>query len=142
MALRDKKNSENSIEAFWKEYEEKNGEKVISRGMGKYVSGFDEFDRKQWNEIWGLLVTTSGGFRFHHYPQNNWFDAIVRRSQIEQPKEKEFFIPKERIITKEFLAETKWWKKLFSSAQPQLVIRYTDEEGNGKCLLLETDYKG
>jgi len=136
---------EKSSECFWREYEEKTGEKVLERSLGKYVCGWDEFDQKKWNGIWGLIITTSGGFRFHHFPQNSWIDALTRFAEKEQVKEKTIFIPKEKIISSEIIKETKWWKKIISNPVPQLVIHYTDEpspgiDGTEKRLLFETEY--
>ncbi|MDR0443378.1 MAG: hypothetical protein LBH44_08245 [Treponema sp.] len=137
--------TEKAADAFWQEYEEKLGEKVLARGLGKYVSGWDEFDNKKWGGIWGLIIATSGGFRFHHFPQMTWIDAFTRFAAQEQPKEKTIFIPKEKIISAELIKGTNLWKKIFSYTPPQLVIRYTDEtsaqQTGEKRLLLEAEYK-
>jgi hypothetical protein len=136
------KKQEKSSEDFWREYEEKTGEKVLSRGLGKYISGWEEFDKKKWNGIWGLLITTSGGFRFHHFPQNNWIDSIASRFADSEVKEKTIFIPKEKITSTELIKETKWWKRLLSSSVPHFIIRYADNappetSGGEKRLLFE-----
>jgi len=131
---------EQSSEDFWREYEEKTGEKVLSRGLGKYVSGWKEFDEKKWNGIWGLLITTSGGFRFHHFPQNSLIDAFTRFAETEPPKERTIFIPKEKIASLQLIKETKWWKKILSPSVPLLVIHYTDEAGSVGRLLFEAEY--
>jgi len=87
------KKDEISPETFWREYEEKTGEKVLARGLGKYICGWEEFDKKQWNGLWGLIINTSGGFRFHHFPQNSIFDALTQfaAKRDEPPKEKTIF---------------------------------------------------
>ena len=132
--------NEKSPDSFWRDYEEKTGEKVLSRGLGKYVSGWEEFDEKKWGGIWGLLITTSGGFRFHHFPQNSWIDAFTRFAEKEPPKEKTIFIPKERIALSQLIKETRWWKKILSPSVPHFVIYYTDEAGREGRLLFEADY--
>jgi len=134
------KKQEQSPDDFWQEYEEKTGEKVLSRGLGKYVSGWKEFDEKKWNGIWGLLITTSGGFRFHHFPQNSLIDAFTRFAEKEPPKEKTIFIPKEKIASSQLIKETKWWKKILAPSVPRLVIHYTDEAGREERLLFEAEY--
>jgi hypothetical protein len=134
------KKDEKSPDAFWREFEEKTGEKVLSRGLGKYICGWEEFDEKKWNGIWGLLISTSGGFRFHHFPQNSWIDAFTRFAEKEQPNEKALFIPKEKIASSQLIKETRWWKKIFSPSTPQLVICYTDEAGSVGRLVFETEY--
>jgi len=130
---------EQSPEAFWQEYEEKTGEKVISRGLGKYISGWKEFDEKNRGGLWGLIITTSGGFRFHHFPQNSWIDALTRFAEKEPPKEKTIFIPNEKIASSQLIKEPRWWKKIFSPSTPQLVIRYADEAGGERRLVFEVE---
>jgi len=141
------KKDEISPDTFWREYEEKTGEKVLVRGLGKYVSGWDEFDEKQWNGLWGLIINTSGGFRFHHFPQNNIFDVLTQfaAKKDEPPKEKTIFLPQERIISQKIIKEEKWYKRLFSRSAPQLVIVYRDElpdgsSGKDKKLIFEAEY--
>jgi len=134
------KKQEQSPDAFWQEYEEKTGEKVLSRGLGKYIRGWKEFDEKKWGGIWGLLITTSGGFRFHHFPQNSWIDALTRFADTKPPTEKTIFIPKEKIASSQLIKETRWWKKIFSPSTPQFVICYTDEAGEERRLLFEAEY--
>jgi len=139
--------NEKSTETFWREYEEKTGEKVLARGLGKYVSGWDEFDKKKWNGIWGLIINTSGGFRFHHFPQGDIFDALTQfaAKRNEPPQEKTIFLPQEKIISQNITKEEKWWKSFFTHSVPQLVINYNDElpgesGGKDKKLIFEAEY--
>jgi len=141
------KKDEKSSETFWREYEEKTGEKVLERGLGKYVSGWDEFDKKGWNGIWGLIINTSGGFRFHHFPQNNIFDALTQfaAKRYGQSEEKTIFLPQEKIISQEITKEEKGWKSFFYHSVPQLIINYSDESpnesgGKDKKLIFEAEY--
>ncbi|MDR0323981.1 MAG: hypothetical protein LBI12_06020 [Treponema sp.] len=135
------KKEQKSSDDFWREYEEKTGEEILKRGLGKYVSGWDEFDKKKLSGIWGLVITTSGGFRFHHFPQNHWLDSLTRFGSKGPAKEKTIFIPNEKIISNEVIKEKKWWRKIFISSIPHLVIRYIDEAGNEKQILFEAEYK-
>ena len=137
------KKDEKSPDEFWREFEEKTGEKVITRGLGKYVSGWDEFDNKRWGGLWGLIINTSGGFRFHHFPQNNFFDALFNfaASEKEPQREKTLFLPLEKIIMQKLVKEEKWYKRLFINSTPRLVINYMDESGKtGKKLVFEGEY--
>jgi hypothetical protein len=134
-----------SYDAFWLEYEEKTGEKILARGLGKYISGWDEFDEKKWGGIWGLIITTSGGFRFHHFPQNSWIDSFTSFIKTQPQKEKTIFIPNDKIISCETIKETKWWKKLLCSSPPLIVIKYMDDVSpeTGKIekkIILEAEY--
>jgi hypothetical protein len=132
---------------FWREYEEKTGEKVLARSLGQYVSGWDEFgdlsaSPHRGHPLWGLIIATSGGFRFHHFPQANWLTALTRfGSGDDPPKEKTIFIPGEKIISAELQKETKWYKKIFSHDVPRLLIRYHTEDGTEKELVLNAKYK-
>jgi hypothetical protein len=131
-----------SPDAFWQEYEEKTGEKVLAHGLGRYVSGWDEFGNMSGSPLWGLIIASSGGFRFHHFPQANWLSVIAQiGSGDNAPKEKTIFIPVDKIISVDFHKETKWYKKIFSSSIPRLLIRYYDEAGAEKELLLFAEYR-
>jgi hypothetical protein len=141
------KKDEISPETFWREYEEKTGEKVLARGLGKYICGWDEFDKKEWSGIWGLIINTSGGFRFHHFPQNSIFDLLTQfaANTKNPPKEKTIFIPQEKIISQKTVKEEKWYKRLFSRSAPQLVINYIDDSQDEsgvkeKKLIFEAEY--
>jgi len=130
--------TEESAGDFWREYGEKTGEKVLAHGLGRYVSGWEEFDSNRWTSIWGLIIATSGGFRFHHFPQRSWLDSLIGGVGREEPKEKTIFIPKEKIISARLLTETKWWKKLLVPGPPQLFIDYHDGD-NIRRLLVEVE---
>jgi len=131
--------TQKSPDDFWREYEEKTGENVLARGLGQYLSGWEEFDSHEWTAIWGLLIATSGGFRFHHFPQQNWLTVLAGFAGQEASKEKTIFIPKEKIVSTQLFRETSWWKKILKSALPQLIITYLDEGENKRRLLLEAD---
>lgn len=132
--------TESNPDKFWQEYEEKTGEKVLARSLGKYISGWEEFDNNKWNSIWGLVIATSGGFRFHHFPQQSWLEIFTQFSGREAPKEKTIFIQKEKIISAVLIRESRWWKKIFNPASPQLLVDYRDEAGNERQLIMEADY--
>ncbi|MDR2246282.1 MAG: hypothetical protein LBE17_06375 [Treponema sp.] len=124
---------------FWKDYEEKCGEQVLAYTLGQYLSGWDEFDLTPRSSLWGLLIATSGGFRFHHFPHEGWIQALSRASTGgDPPKERTLFIPRDRLTSVELKMETSLWKKIFLPHSPRLVIRYGD--GGGE-LVMETDQK-
>jgi hypothetical protein len=131
---------ERSPEEFWGDYETRMGEKVLARTLGRYLSGWDDFERSGEAPLWGLLILTDRGFRFHHFPQINWFDALIRpRSGGVTPKEKTFFIPREWIEAAELRREKSLWRRIFAPRPPLLAIRYRNGEGQGRELLAETD---
>ena len=135
------KEPEKNPDIFWREFEEKTGEKVLAYSLGKYLSGWEEFDRFNITRLWGPLITTSGGFRFHHFPQRYWFEAFASLGKDESPREKTFFLPKSQIMEARIMKESKWWKKIFSPSVPKLLIHYRDDSGNEHQLLLEIDFK-
>ncbi|MDR2070834.1 MAG: hypothetical protein LBP81_05405 [Treponema sp.] len=124
---------------FWKEYEEKCGEKVLAYTLGQYLSGWEDFNLSQRESLWGLLIATSGGFRFHHFPHEGWIQALSRLSSGgDAPKEKTLFIPQDRLVSVELRVEKSLLKKIFLPSPPRLVIRYGDAGGE---LVMETDQK-
>ncbi|MDR0876930.1 MAG: hypothetical protein LBN21_02670 [Treponema sp.] len=132
-----------SPDDFWREYEQQIGEKVLARNMGQYLSGWEEFESDKTGPLWGLLIATDGGFRFHHFPQTNWMSAILRvGSGPASQQERTLFIPIGQIVSAEFIIEKKWWKKIFAPTQPQLVIRYRNVDGAEKELHAETESRG
>ena len=131
--------NEREPDAFWQEYEEKTGEKVLARSLGQYLSGWEEFDNRRWTNMWGLIIASSGGFRFHHFPQQGWLEAFTQFTGSGASREKTIFIPKEQIRTARLVEESRWWKKIFAPSSPKLVINYQDETGTECQLLLETD---
>jgi hypothetical protein len=134
------KKQDKSADDFWREYEEQTGEKVLARTLGQYISGWKEFDETGM-PLWGLAIVTSGGFRFHHFPQQNWLDALIRPPPVSgTPKEKTLFIPGGCIISAALQSETRWWKKLLNPGLPLLKIRYRCGEEPEKELLIQTEY--
>jgi hypothetical protein len=129
-----------SPEEFWADYEKRIGEKVLSFHLGKYISGWPAFDAP--NGLWGLIMATGGGFRFHHFPHEGWLQAVTRvTTGAEAPSEKTIFIPLSRIVRSELRVQKGWLKKIFFSRPPVLVIRYLGENGTEQELLAETEYK-
>jgi hypothetical protein len=128
-----------SREEFWRDYEASLGEKVLAYKLGKYLSGWDEFD----GELWGLLIATSGGFRFHHFPHEGWFDAVARVTMGgEVPKEKTLFIPTASILGVELRREKSLLRRIFLPRSPFLLLRYRGEDGAERELAAETDSEG
>ena len=128
-------------DSFWRDYEEKTNEKVLANSLGRYIQGREEFDSRGWTNLWGLTIASSGGFRFHHFPQAGWFTSLTGHAGREAPKEKTFFIPKEKIISLRSIEESRWWAKIFSASAPRLIIHYQDEMENEQQLTLEVDFK-
>jgi hypothetical protein len=123
---------------FWREYGEKLGEEILAYGLGRLVSGWDEFALP----LWGLLIATGGGFRFHHFPTENRLFSLFRAgTDGEAAKEKTIFIPQERIISSAFRRETSILKRLLFAPSPRLVIRYRSSGGSEGELTAEADNK-
>jgi hypothetical protein len=121
---------------FWKKYEASLGEKVLSFSLGQYLSGWAEHDPP----LWGLLIATDRGFRFHHFPQEGWLQFFSRFSSGgEAPSEKTIFIPREWILRAELRRETSLLKRIFLASRPRLVIRYKDDNGAEGEFIAEAD---
>jgi hypothetical protein len=125
---------------FWQEYGARYGETVYAYGLGRYISGWAGFKEA----LWGLLIATSGGFRFHHFPHEGWLEALSRTSfGGDAPKEKTLFIPHARILGVDLRIEKSWWSRLFNPSFPRVLIRYlpdaAGEEGREGMLVLESD---
>jgi hypothetical protein len=136
------KKKEQSQMEFWTDYEKRYGEKVFSYVLGRYLSGWPDYEYP----LWGLLIATDGGFRFHHFPHEGWLQALSRvTSGAEPPKEKTIFIPREQILSAELRLEKSWWKKILAFRPPMLAIQYrhgepqNPEQESAGLLLAETD---
>jgi hypothetical protein len=132
------KKNETDPDHFWKEYEEKIQEKVLAKSLGRYISGWNEYQEP----LWGLLIATTGGFRFHHFPHEGWLVALTRiTTGGDAPKEKTIFIPKEKITSVDLRIEKRWWKKILTPSMPVLQLRYTGLDGGDAMLIVETETK-
>jgi hypothetical protein len=123
---------------FWKEYETTHGEEVLAFSLGLYLRGCASIE----NSMWGLLIATDGGFRFHHFAQESWISALSRLTaggSGKGPKEVSIFIPKEKIISVEYRVELNWFKRIFTASQPLFVLRYYNDDGREYEFTAETD---
>jgi hypothetical protein len=121
---------------FWKDYEAALGEKVLSFSLGQYLSGWAEYDPP----LWGLLIATDRGFRFHHFPHEGWLQIFSRVSSGgEAPTEKTIFIPRERIIRAELRRESSLLKRILFASRPRFVVRYKDDGGAEEEFVAEAD---
>jgi len=118
--------STNDAARFWREYEERLGEKILKYSLGKYLTGWKEFE----GPLWGLAIVTEGGFRFHHFPHENWIVALSRLGGGggETPKEKTLFVPRVKIRSYQVIREKSWWKRLLTPSSPRVMITYSDGE--------------
>jgi hypothetical protein len=133
-----KRNKIQDPDQFWQDYAARYGETVLAYGLGRYLSGWTEFQYS----LWGLIIATSGGLRFHHFPHEGWIQAISRiGSGGDAPKEKTLFIPQERILEAELRVEKSWWKRLLNPTLPRLLFRYRleGEDPIEDILVIETD---
>jgi hypothetical protein len=124
-----------NLQISWEQYEASLGERVLARALGQYTGGWDEFDQP----LWGLLTLTETTFRFHHFDQANWLTSWVTGGAS---KEKIISIPREQLNGIDFFpAVHPWWKKLFTLAQPVLLVHYR-KDGGEATLHIETGAEG
>lgn len=127
----------NDPAVFWADYEKGLGEKVLAHSLGRYLAGWEGFTVP----LWGLLIATDAGFRFHHFAHEGWIQALSRLSGGggAEPEERTIFIPLARIRKVELRMERSWWRSLLFARAPTLAIRYEREGGSEAVLLAETD---
>ncbi|MDR2870537.1 MAG: hypothetical protein LBV04_08810 [Deferribacteraceae bacterium] len=128
---------EQDIAEFWQDYENTYGEKVLAFHLGSYLRGYATMP----TSMWGLLIATDAGFRFHHFAQESWLSVLSRTSSRKGAKEKTAFIPKEKIISVEYQAPKSLLKKILTASRPLFVLRYYDEEKEYE-FVAETDKGG
>ena len=121
-----------TIEKFWRDYEEETGETVMAKAMGQYIDGWDDFPQ----HLWGLVIATSGGFRFHHFAERSWIMSVPGLYSGETLKEKKIFIPRQAISSAELAVEKRWWKRILGSSIPHLIIR-CQIDGTEKTVSIE-----
>jgi hypothetical protein len=123
------------VEKYWKDYEASIGEKVLAKSLGQYLSGWTEYTQP----LWGLIIATSGGFRFHHFPHEGWIMALSRATTGgEAPKEKTFYITNDSINSAVIILEKRWWKKILTPSNPTVVIHCTIN-GKEREVIIEAD---
>ena len=120
---------------FWREYEKNIDEKIFAYSLGRYINGFEELK----TPLWGLLIVSESGFRFHYFPHETWLQAISRMSYGgEAQKEIVIIIPKEKILSSDLFIEKSFLKKLFLSCPPLFTIHYTNDSGVEYVVNIET----
>jgi len=124
-------------EKFWSEYGERIGEEVLAYSMGRYIKGWPG----ERGPIWGLLIASKGGLRFHHIPRNNWLDSLLRGGTATAPQEKTFFAPSDRLLSVEVWREKSRLKQIFAYQPPRLIVRFLDEDGDEREFIAEGDGK-
>jgi hypothetical protein len=126
---------------FWKEFEARYGEKVLAFALGECLSGWDDYTPP----LWGLLIATDGGFRFHHFPHEGWLQVLARLSSGgKAPTEKTLFVPRDHIISVELRREKSLLRRIFTAAQPKFILRYRADTGAEAAeaeFIAETDVK-
>jgi len=148
---------EQSAEEFWREFEERRGEKVLSFALGRYLSGWPEeaqhegaatHDRETAEAprgpLWGLLIATERAFVFHHFPQASWLQALSKPGN--EPREYSLSIPQEAIVSVEFVKEKSLLKRLVFGDNPLLKVHYQTDSGRKETrketFVADTENKG
>lgn len=133
--------SESEVERFWRDTEQRLGEKVHLYSLGQYLGGYGEVRPG----CWGLFFISDSALHFQTFPNENWFGAIFRgvtrnRRQATE-SEMEFSLPQASISEVRLLSAPSWWKRLFSPQPPTVVVRYIDENGQEADLRFAMDMK-
>ncbi len=129
------------VESFWKEYAEKHGETVFAHSLGRYIGGWADDPDTLRTPLWGLIIATSGGFRFHHFAQDSVVSTLWRlNGGRDSSKELEIYIPKLSIINIDFYKEGSAWRRLLFATPPQLTLNYRDENEAKRILRADGDH--
>jgi hypothetical protein len=135
MALFERKKQQGP-EEFWKEYEQKIGQKVLAYSLGQYLGGWDEYK----SPMWGLVIAAEGSFIFHHFPHEGWLQALSRTATGgDGPRERVIVIPKDKLVDARVEKQTGWLRRLLLYKPPRLVVRYLKPDGSEGTLVTETD---
>jgi hypothetical protein len=119
-----------------REYAERFNEDILELALGRYTGGWQEFAPP----LWGLVIVTDKGFRFHHFPHQSWLDAAVRATgRGTEPREKLIFIPKDRLVGFTFFEEKSWWRKLLIYTPPIMAVTFRDSQGTEADLRVEIE---
>ena len=116
---------EQSVEAFWENFERETGEKVLEKTMSQcFASPKDRGD-------WGLLVLSATSLRFRKTPGENWFASLFKASSpsVSGKNEEDLVIPFSSIVSissppKKFL------DSLFGSPFQTLRIEFTKRDAH------------
>jgi hypothetical protein len=137
MALFERKKQQGP-EEFWKGYEQKIGQKVLSYSLGQYMGGWDEYK----SPMWGLVIAAEGAFIFHHFPHEGWLQALSRTATGgEGPTERVITIPRDKLVDVRIEKQAGWLRRLFAYRPPRLVVRYRKADGSEGALIAETDMR-
>jgi hypothetical protein len=121
---------EETVEAFWANFEKETGEKVLAKTMGQYFSSSK--DRGDW----GLLVLSPTGLRFRKTPGENWFASLFKASAplVSTRGEEDLFIP--YVSIKQVVnPPRKFLDFLFGSPFLAIVISYRVDESEREARL-------
>jgi len=123
----------NDPAVFWRDYEAKIGEKILRYDFGHYRSGWDEFT----SDLWGLVIISEGGFRFHHFPHESWFGSLTRGGGEVTQTEKTLHIPKSSFVSIELKQEKSLLRRIFTPIMPQMLLNYRKVDGTDGVLICE-----
>lgn len=114
-----------SVEAFWANFEKETGEKVLAKTMGQYFS--TPKDRGDW----GLIVLSPTALRFRKTPSENWFASMFKASSVSVPtkSEADLVIPYAS-ISKISTPSKKFLDFLFGSPYLVIIVSFQNEDGD------------
>jgi hypothetical protein len=109
------------IREFWEGVEKELGEKVLLSSLGQSLSPVEALSPP----LWGLFYLSSSFLCFRHFPQENWFSALLgQRRASKNEKVTSLVVKRSAIIRIEVLSPATWWQKLLTSRQRSVVVEY------------------
>ncbi len=133
--------AETEVERFWRETEERLGERVLLYSLGQYLGGYGDVRAG----AWGLFYISDSALHFQTFPNQNWFSTIFRsfaRSRArEEATEMEFTLPQASIREAQLRGGRSLWKRIFAPEPPTVSVYYINEDGNESELRFLMDMK-
>jgi hypothetical protein len=121
------------IDEFWKDLEEKTGEKIIVYSIGETLTPFGTIPTR----TVGLFYLTKSRFFFETVPDTNWFSGLLRgiRKGKDSRKRMEYVFPLSRITRTSLDLPEGFFRRIFVSPLSIMEIDVTTD--NGKTVTLK-----
>jgi len=134
--------AETEVERFWRETEERLGERVLLYSLGQYLGGYGDVR----SGAWGLFYISDSALHFQTFPNQNWFSTIFRsvtrnRARDQETTEMEFTLPQASIREVQLHGERSLWKRVVAPQPPTVSVFYINEDGNESELRFLMDMK-
>jgi len=125
---------ESKIYKYWKEKENKLGERILGKNICEYISGYRDFDRK----TWGILYFTKNSFYFDIFHEKKFFfSSIFKVNRTDQDKKiNTFQIPWKDVIKIDLPKAKNYFLSIFFPPDSLTIVSYSDKSNYRDCKLV------